>query len=120
MGASAYTRDRARIYAEADQWTRGKGFRKAALARLDKEHHARPIRRCGKIVGTRFYDTGLVVCKKKAFANEELARASIAEIERFQGAGHAKPVRAYECPYCHQFHTSKIATYVAFDDSVEK
>lgn len=107
MGASSYQRDRKRIYEESAN--RGKGFRKAALKRLDREYDVEPIRRGGKIVGVRFEDDS-VMCKKKAFATREVAMDSLAQIARFQGAGHAKPQRIYHCPHCSKFHLTKLTS----------
>lgn len=108
MGASSYMRDRKRIYQEAAN--RGTGWKKAALRRLDRDYDAEPIRRAGKLVGMRMNDSGLIVCKKKAFTSRELALDSLQQIGRFEDTGHAKPKRVYECPYCHQYHTTKLTS----------
>lgn len=104
MGASSYQRDRKRVYQEAEG--RGRGFKKAALKRLDKEYGAETIRRGGKVVGIRLDDDS-VICKKKSFATREAALDAMMQIAHFRDTGHAKPQRAYSCPFCGQFHVTK-------------
>lgn len=118
MGASAYQRDRKRIYEESQN--RGKGFRKAAIKRLDREYDAEPIRRGGKVVGMRFGDDQ-VMCRKKSFPSREAALDSLRQIARSDGAGHEKPKRIYPCPHCRQFHLTHLVSRdqpadIDFDD----
>lgn len=109
MGASKYSRDRKRIYEEAA--TRGLGWRKAALKRLNKEYGAQPIRRAGKLVGVRLDEDRGVICKKKAFKSAELAEAALEQIERYRPAEGVKPCRVYECQFCGKFHLTSMANW---------
>lgn len=116
MAASQYQRDRKRIYSEAE--SRGPGWKRRALHRLDLEYDARPIKQGHRVLGVRLGDDR-VICKKKSFNTEEIAQDSLDQIHRCAGT-HTKPQRAYQCFHCslwHLTHWSKLPSTV--DDSRE-
>jgi len=111
MGDSKYARDRKRIYQEAE--TRGIGWRKAALKRLNKEYGAQPIKCAGKVVGVRLDEDRGVICKKKAFKTMELAEAALDQIERYRLGEGIKPCRIYSCQYCGKYHLTSMQNWQA-------
>lgn len=116
MAISEYKRERKRIYEEAEG--RGRGFRKRALAKLDREFGVRHIKAAGRSVGVRF-ESGEVGCRKQRFESEGLAQDAIGQIHRFRDTGHVKPHRAYQCLHCgywHLTHWTKPPAHLVEDD----
>ena len=100
MAVSAYQRERKRIYEESED--RGRGYRKRALAALDREFGVQPVRRAGRIVALEF-ESGETSCRKKKFTSQADAQVSLDQIASWQG-DHVKPTRAYECQHCGLWH----------------
>ena len=82
---------------------RGKSWKKRAKKHLLEDLEAQASYRSSKLVGLKL-GSGRVICTKAKFPNQEAAQRRLAEILAEAYGENRKPVRAYECTHCGNWH----------------